>query len=103
MLPMHHIHHKKRAIAPHKYHYNLLDRIVYFIAFMGPFMTLPQIYDIWILRRPSVNLITWGSGLVFGSIWLFYGVVHKEKPIIFSNIMGMITTGLVVLGTLLLK
>ncbi len=66
-------------------------------------MTLPQIYDIWITKRLSVNIITWSSYLVIGFVWLGYGIVHKEKPIIFSNILGIITTGLVVLGTLLFK
>jgi len=103
MLALRHVHHKKLRVQRKKYSFTLLDHIIYMIAFIGPFMTIPQIYDIWIIRKPSVNLITWGSGLVFGSIWLFYGIVHKEKPIIFSNILGMITTGLVVVGALLLK
>jgi len=66
-------------------------------------MTIPQIYDIWITKRPSVNAITWTSYLLIGMVWLFYGIVHKEKPIIFSNILGIITTGLVVLGAMLYK
>lgn len=99
---MRHIHHKKRAASPRQYKFGVLDHLVYLIAFVGPFMTIPQIYDIWVIRKPSVNLITWGSGLVFGSVWLIYGIVHKEKPIIFSNLLGMLTTGLVVVGALLL-
>jgi len=103
VLPLRHIHHKKRLAAPRKYRSTLLDHLMYGIAFAGPIMTVPQIYDVWIRHQLSVNTITWGSYLVFGLLWLYYGVVHKEKLIIFSNILGIITTGLVVLGAMLFK
>lgn len=103
MLPLKHIHHRKTHTSPNKYSANLLDRFIYLIAFAGPVMTIPQIYDIWIIRRISVNQVTWGSYLVIGLVWLFYGLIHKEKPIIFSNLLGIITTGLVFLGAILFR
>lgn len=72
---------------------------MYLVALANPIMTIPQIYDIWVKKTSSVNMLTWGSYLLIGCIWLFYGVIHKEKPIIFSNVLGIIATGLVVLGT----
>jgi hypothetical protein len=74
---------------------------MYLIAFAGPVMTTPQIYDIWIRRQSTVNSITWGSYLTFGVLWLCYGIIHKEKLIIFSNILGLVTTGLVFFGAIL--
>lgn len=100
MLALKHIHHKKN-LSSKKYSSGILDNFMYLIALAGPIMTTPQIYDIWITKTSSVNLITWGSYLLIGSIWLFYGLVHKEKPIIFSNMLGIITTGLVFAGALL--
>lgn len=66
-------------------------------------MTIPQIYDIWSTKQHSINEITWSSYLAIGVVWLFYGIVHKEKPIIFSNILGIITTGLVVVGAVIYR
>ena len=101
MLPLKHIHKKKLQRLPKKYDYSLLDRLMYLIAFAGPIMTIPQIYDIWITKNSTVNEITWGSYLAGGIIWLIYGIVHKEKPIIFSNILGIIATGLVFVGAMM--
>ena len=103
VLPLKHIHHRKNPNYSKKYSANLLDRFIYLIAFAGPVMTIPQIYDIWVVRQLSVNTVTWGSYLFIGVVWLCYGLVHKEKPIIFSNLLGIITTGLVFLGAVLFK
>jgi uncharacterized protein with PQ loop repeat len=102
VLPLKHIHHRKTN-SPKKYTQGVLDRIIYVIAFAGPVMTTPQIYDIWVLKNNSINTLTWGSYLTIGFVWLFYGIIHKEKPIIFSNILGIITTGLVFIGAVLYR
>ena len=101
MLALRHIYHKKRRVAPKKYHHSFLDYVIYVFAFAGPVMTIPQIYDIWVTKQISVNKITWISYLVIGVVWLFYGIIHKDKPIILSNLLGIITTGLVVAGAIL--
>lgn len=98
MLPLRHIHKKKKHFPSKKYELNLLDRVMYLVALAGPVMTLPQIYDIWIKRTSSLNVVTWGGYLTIGFVWLFYGFVHKEKMIIFSNMIGIVTTGLVFVG-----
>lgn len=101
MLPLRHIHKKKKYFPAKKYELNILDRVMYVVALLGPVMTLPQIYDIWIKRNSSLNVVTWGGYLTIGFMWLFYGLVHKEKMIIFSNMIGIVTTGLVFFGALM--
>lgn len=98
MLPLKHILIKKKYFPSKKYQINLLDRVMYLVAFAGPVMTFPQIYDIWVTKVSRVNLVTWASYFAIGLLWLTYGVVHREKPIIFSNILGILTTGLVFTG-----
>jgi len=66
-------------------------------------MTIPQIMDIWTKKSLAVNEITWGSYMLFAAVWLYYGIVHKEKPIIISNLLWIIAEGLVVLGAMLYK
>ena len=101
MLALKHIYKKKKLAFPNKYQTTLLDKFMYAVAFAGPVMTLPQIYDIWITKSSTVNPLTWGGYLCIGFIWLFYGLVHKEKMIIFSNLVGLVTTGLVFVGVVL--
>lgn len=103
MLPLRHIHKKKKYFPLKKYQTNLLDRVMYLVAFAGPVMTIPQILDIWTTKTSTLNIVTWGSYLAIGFIWLFYGLVHKEKPIIFSNLLGIVTTGLVFVGAYLFR
>lgn len=102
MLPLKHIHHKKNG-GIRKHSLDIFDQFIYLVAFAGPVMTIPQITDIWITKQTTVNITTWISYLVISSVWLFYGIKHKEKPIILSNILGLITNGLVVLGVSIFK
>lgn len=98
MLPLKHIHKKKLHLRNQIYSTSLFDKFMYVVACMGPIMTLPQIRDIWLNKQTSVNEVTWVSYLLISFVWLGYGVLHKEKPIIFSNTLGIITNSLVVLG-----
>ena len=103
MLPLHHLRRRKKHTSSKNHSSSFLDHFIYLAAFAGPIMTIPQVYDVWIKKQLSINTITWESYLVIGVVWLCYGIVHKVKPIIFSNILGIITTGLVVLGALVNK
>lgn len=100
MLALHHIHKRKRRqkVLNKKISLNPFDYLVYVISIAGPVMTIPQIYDIWVKGNKGVSLITWQSYLVFTCIWLVYGFMHKEKPIIISNILWLVAQGLVVTG-----
>lgn len=101
MLPLHHIHKRKKSTSIKKQPNSFLDYFIYVVAFAGPIMTIPQVYDVWVKKQLSINTLTWESYLVIGMVWLYYGIAHKVKPIIFSNILGIITTGLVVAGALI--
>lgn len=103
MLPLKHIHKRKKQRASKKFSYQFLDYLIYFISFAGPIMTIPQIYDIWTKRSLAVNEITWGSYMLFAIVWFYYGIIHREKPIIFSNFLWIIAEGLVVIGAMLYR
>jgi len=78
-----------------------LDYLVYTASFVGPLMTIPQIIDVWVKKDPTINITTWVSWIFIATIWLAYGIVHKEKPIIVSNVLWITVEALVVIGTLL--
>tara|TARA_Y100000310_G_C20425599_1_gene688899 strand:- start:59 stop:382 length:324 start_codon:yes stop_codon:yes gene_type:complete len=80
----------------------LLDKIILGVAFIMPLMTLPQIYNIWILKDATgVSVMTWSAFLFFACIWLSYGIVHKEKPLIISYATWIVMHISVVVGTII--
>lgn len=80
----------------------LVDEIVYIIAFLGPFMTIPQVIKIWINHNAGgVSLISWISFTIFSFFWLFYGVIHNEKPIIIANFLTLILNSIIVISILM--
>lgn len=105
-MPLKHIHKRKKTLHPYpskKAPYRFLDNLIYFASFAGPIMTIPQIYEIWILKNLGVSLLTWGSYLIIALIWLSYGLVHKEKPIIINNVLWIIAEIMVITGVMLSK
>lgn len=80
----------------------LLDKVIYLVGVLGPVMTLPQIIKIFVLQNASgVSFITYFFLTIFSGVWLAYGIVHKEKPIIISNILWIVSELLIVIGTIL--
>ena len=84
---------KTKAPAP-------IDRLVYLAVFIGPVMTLPQIYSIWVLRQRGVSLLSWAAYTLVAFIWVMYGLKHREKAVILVNFVWMVMDVLVVAGLL---
>ena len=107
---LHHYHKRKRLYKnleeiPHPNKFKrFIDKIIYFIAILGPIMTVPQVLKIWIGKDATgVSPLSWLSYLVISIFWLMYGVLHKEKPIIFAQIFWLMVhfavfTGAIIYG-----
>lgn len=68
----------------------------------GPIMTIPQVVKIYAEHAASgLSLLTWGSYLFIAFFWLNYGLLIRSRPIVLSNIFGMITNLLTVIGIVL--
>lgn len=105
---LHHISKRKRIYQrfeeyPHsKKFVRFLDNLLVIVAIIGPLLALPQVLKIFLLKNATgVSLVSWSSWLVLGIMWLIYGFVHKEKPIIIAYILWTIMHSLVVIGVLL--
>jgi len=79
-----------------------MDNLVYTTALFGVIANIPQLTKIWIDKEVSgVSIITW-LGFLLGSIfWLCYGIIHREKPIIVTNILYVAVQFMIVLGLFL--
>jgi uncharacterized protein with PQ loop repeat len=97
--------HQRHEPYPHPdRHKNAVDKLIYVAVFMGPIMNIPQIAKIWGEKNAmGVSFVSWASFAVLSIIWLAYGIIHREKPIIYMNVVLMcmqaaIATGALVYG-----
>ncbi len=107
--PLFHIHkrkiiHQKHEPYPHPDKLKrTMDKLIYVAGITGPFLTIPQLYDIWALGRTSgVSLTTWGLFNVVSAVWLAYGVLHREKPIIIAYSLWIFFQTLIVIGLMVI-
>lgn len=67
----------------------IFDRLAYAAGVMIALMTAPQIWQIYSTQDATgVSFATWllyGLGSAF---WITYGLVHNEKPIVFTNVVA---------------
>ena len=81
-----------------------LDKIIYAGGFAGVVFSIPQVMTVWIGRNVAgLSLITWISFFVGTLFWLFYAIVHKEKPMMVINLAFSILNFLVVIGIILFR
>lgn len=79
-----------------------INRFIYFAGGFGIAVIIPQVTKIWIAKDISgVSLTTWAGFFISSSFWLLYGLVHKEKPIIYTNIAACFLDFLIILGLFL--
>ena len=86
------LHKKTNKIDSHSIKINnIMDKWIYGIALIWPLLTIPQVWMIWGKQSAdSISLFTWGAYVLSAILWLTYGIIHKEKAIIFANILWMI-------------
>ena len=105
---LHHFHirkriHQKFEQYPHPDKLKrLMDRLIYGAVFFSPLMTLPQIAEIWWYKNAAdVSTISWVSYFIVALFWLGYGLLHRDKPIIITNIIWIIFDMVIVIGTII--
>ena len=96
---------KKKKLEPYP-HPNkwkrFFDKVIYVAAILGPLLTLPQVTKLWVTRdASSLALSTWVTWLVLAFVWLTYGILHKERPIIAVNIGWILVHTSIVVGIML--
>ena len=105
--PLYHLHRQSRIIKvrkpllPDKW-IRLLDKITLYTAILGPILTIPQIYKIWILQSAEgLSLLTWGSYSLLNIPILIYGIAHREKIIITMQTLWALVNCSVAIGIIL--
>jgi uncharacterized protein with PQ loop repeat len=83
---------------------NALDILIYPIAIVGPLALLPQVIKLYTVQDAAgFSLATWLILGLLNLVWLYYGFVHRERPIIITNFMLGALNFAMVFGILLFR
>lgn len=79
-----------------------IGRFALIAGIIQPLITLPQIIDIYGNQSAEdVSLLTWLGYLVFGVIFLVYGIAFNLKPIWVGQIIWLTMQSIIVVGILI--
>lgn len=80
----------------------IIDRLMGVAAVIHPLTATPQVYKIYSTQVVAgVSLWTWLGFMLLGLIFLAYGLLHRIKPFILTQILWFVVDFLVVLGIFL--
>lgn len=80
------------------------DVLIYPIAILAPLALLPQVMLLYATRDASgLSLPTWVLLACINVIWIGYGVVHKEKPVVVNSLILVVLNSSVAVGILLFR
>jgi len=105
--PLNHFSHRKRSKKLYSYpskdpRVALLDSIVLFFGIVGPLANVFQAFKIFTEQTAAgLSLFAWSFFVLVNLVWIVYAIVHKERLILISYIMWLLTNLLVVIGILM--
>ena len=77
----------------------LVDRLTLFAAILEPLFTLPQVVKIFQFHDSTgVSILTWLGFDVLSLVWLWYGVMHREKLILVYQGLFFLFQSLIIIG-----
>jgi uncharacterized protein with PQ loop repeat len=101
-LGLRHYHKQKQKQDKNKDWEKIIDPIVYLVGILGPIFTIPQIAKIYLGHTAAgVSAFSWISYSIFSVFWLIYGILHKEKLIIISYSLWILTNSAVAIGAII--
>jgi uncharacterized protein with PQ loop repeat len=105
MSKYHRHHHKKKQrvlIATKKADSRLVDRLTYGAAIVEPMITIPQVYQIFRDQSAAgISITAWIGYEILQIIWLWYGIVHKDKVIIVYSLLYGVIQMMVIIGAIM--
>jgi uncharacterized protein with PQ loop repeat len=99
---MHHFNIDKVTYRLLKKEQTKIDKAMLFAGISIQLATLFQAVEIFTNKNSgSVSLISWVFYASFSVVALMYATVHKLRPMIITNSLGLVVNGLVVAGCLI--
>lgn len=77
-----------------------VDRATYVVAVLEPLVTVPQVVIIFVNKTAAgVSLATWVGYELLTMVWIWYGIVHKDRLILlYQGLFLIIQTGVIIGG-----
>lgn len=75
-----------------------IDKLAYVIGIGGNIAVIPQVIKAWQSAAPGLAISTWMTFTAIGFIWLAYAILHKQKPLILAQVVGISCNMLVISG-----
>ncbi len=79
---------------------SFFDKFILVAAALYPLSTIPQVIEVFQGDTQGISLTTWVGYVIFASLFLSYGLIHKVKPMIIGNSLWLAVDVLVVAGVL---
>ncbi len=94
--PRHHIdirkriHQKHEAFPSNKLTVKFIDSWISLLGVLLIGSILPQAVQIWNNKdAANISIITWGFFTIWCLSMLTYGIIHRAKPIILTNVLSL--------------
>lgn len=77
---------------------------MYIVGIVGPLVSIPQLIEVYGRHNvQGISVSTWIGYTVLTALWLFYGIVHRERPIITTQCLWLMVNVAVVIGAILYR
>jgi MtN3 and saliva related transmembrane protein len=80
------------------------DEFMVLAGLISPIATIPQVIKVFSTHTEHASgqsLITWVVYTALAVLWVLYGAMKRELPIIMGNGLGIIMYGLVTIGIMI--
>lgn len=79
-----------------------IDGLMWLVGIASPISGIPQVLIIY-MNQSSMNLsfLSWFIWTLMAFVYLLYGIVHRIKPLIFTNVAWLLVYFLVLAGILI--
>ena len=83
---IHNLHARRQRKRTRKKSYIFYDKFMIVVSVLVPLSNLPQLFKIWNEKNAAgVSSLSWVLFAIFSLTWLWYGIIHKSKPIIIMH------------------
>jgi MtN3 and saliva related transmembrane protein len=80
------------------------DEFMVLAGLVSPIATIPQVIKVFATHTEHASgqsLITWAVYTVLAVLWVLYGSMKRELPLVVGNGLGVIMYGLVTIGIMI--
>jgi uncharacterized protein with PQ loop repeat len=93
--------HRVRKLT-HEQYVHTVDQMMSAASIIHPLTAAPQVYKIYSTQVvDGISILTWLGFMTLGLIFLAYGILHRIKPFIVTQILWFIVDLLVVIGVII--